>query len=509
MHDRLEDVQRIRPRNMRPTSSRSTGTSASATWSNLAQQNPASFTHFAERGDGLVTLAMKTRHLPHRYLIGLQGFRLAQYLQLGWACSDVAYRQAIFCEPLGVTHADDEHIITMSPSGRILGYVSLATNGDGESRDLFDPERAAFPVEEAHGINIFDRVAPLAGVGTHEVRELKRFVHSRTLTDRTQRLRVTLELLHGLGQAVAAASPAVRTLIGDVEEHVALRHLLMAGLEVQLVEGTAPQLTDRDLLRARVHRAGERQAVRLAPARRGVRRPAGDDARGDAGLAGPLPGHHRHVGLPPRPALPRGAVSVVPREARTGRTAAIIAAVVAVVALAVSGGLYLASRNTTPEDCASGRTALRVTASPDIAPVVATVAQRMTTEPQVCVDVTVTAEAPAAVLAQLQGGAIQPPDVWIPNSTLWLTRAKDDKVATATDAPAIATSPLVLAVSAAEAGRPQRQDPPDRRRPRQRGLGHPAGHRRDRLRAARSRAGRRDPRPARRHVRPGPTAAAP
>ena len=141
----------------------------------------------------------------------------------------------------------------------------------------------------------------------------------------------------------------------------------------------------------------------------------------------------------------------MPRDTRTGRTAAIIAAVVAVVALAVSGGLYLASRNTTPADCASGRTALRVTASPDIAPVVATVAQRMSAEPQVCVDVTVTAEAPAAVLAQLQGGAIQPPDVWIPNSTLWLTRAKDDKVATATDAPAIATSPLVLAVSAAEA----------------------------------------------------------
>ncbi|HEU4998620.1 MAG TPA: hypothetical protein VFT68_06715 [Lapillicoccus sp.] len=225
----------------------------------LAKNDPAIFTHFAERGDGLVTLAVPTRHLPHRYLIGLQGFRLAQYLQLGWACSDVAYRQAIFCEPIGVTHADDEHIITMSPSGRILGYVSLATNGDGESRDLFDPERASYPVEEAHGINIFDHVAPLPGVRTHEVRELKRFVHSRTLTDRTQRLRVTLELLHGLGQAVAAAAPAVRTLIGDVEEHVALRHLLMAGLEVQLVEGTAPRLTDHDLLR---HAYTERASVK-------------------------------------------------------------------------------------------------------------------------------------------------------------------------------------------------------------------------------------------------------
>ena len=226
---------------------------------NLAKQDRARFTHFAERGDGLVTLAVPTRHLPHRYLIGLQGFRLAQYLQLGWACSEVAYRQAIFGEPLGVTHADDEHIITMSPSGRILGYVSLATNGDGEPRDLFDPARAPYPVEEAHGINIFDHVAPLPGLGTHEVRELKRFVHSRTLTDRTQRLRVTLELLHGLGQAVAAASPGVRTLIGDVEEHVALRHLLMAGLEVQLVEGTAPQLREQDLLK---HAYTERASVK-------------------------------------------------------------------------------------------------------------------------------------------------------------------------------------------------------------------------------------------------------
>ena len=226
---------------------------------NLARQDPAIFTHFAERGDGLVTLSVPTRHLPHRYLIGLQGFRLAQYLQLGWACSSVAYRQAIFCEPVGVAHADDQHIITMNPTGRILGYVSLATNGDDESRDLFDPARAAFPVEEAHGVNIFDHVAPLPGVGTHEVRELKRFVHSRTLTDKTQRLRVTLELLHGLGQAVASSTPAVRTLIGDVEEHVALRHLLMAGLEVQLVEGTAPRLMTDDLL---AHAYTERASVK-------------------------------------------------------------------------------------------------------------------------------------------------------------------------------------------------------------------------------------------------------
>ncbi|MEP6631851.1 MAG: substrate-binding domain-containing protein, partial [Lapillicoccus sp.] len=140
------------------------------------------------------------------------------------------------------------------------------------------------------------------------------------------------------------------------------------------------------------------------------------------------------------------------RDSRATRYGALVAAVVAVVALAAAAGLYLASRGGAPAaDCPTGRTPLRVVAAPDIAPVVSTVAGRLTAEATSCVDVTVTAAAPAAVLTQLQTGSIQPPDVWVPSSTLWLTRAKDDKVATATDAPAIATSPLVLAVSAAEA----------------------------------------------------------
>lgn len=133
------------------------------------------------------------------------------------------------------------------------------------------------------------------------------------------------------------------------------------------------------------------------------------------------------------------------------RTVAIVATAVAVVALAASGALHLAGRDATPPDCPDGRSLLRVAASPDVAPVVTAVAHGLSTEPQVCLDVAVTAEAPATVLARLESGSPQPPDVWIPNSTLWLTRAKDDKVAAPKDAPAIATSPLVLAVSPAQA----------------------------------------------------------
>lgn len=214
----------------------------------LRQVDPRDLAHLAVRGDGLVTVGVQTRHLPHRYLLGLAGFRLAQYLQLGWACESVVHGSAMFGEPAQGVHADDVHVITMSGSGQILGYVSLASCGAAEPAPLLDRDRARYPVEVAHDINVFDHVAPLAGVQTDQVRELKRFVHSRSLVDRTQRLRVSLELLAGAGRVLSHLDPPVRTLVGDVEEKVALRHLILAGLDVQLVEGTQPRLPERDLM---------------------------------------------------------------------------------------------------------------------------------------------------------------------------------------------------------------------------------------------------------------------
>lgn len=214
--------------------------------------------HRAARGDGLVTVAVATEHLPHRYLLGLQGFRLAQYLQLGWACAEALHRSAGFCEPLQSLHADDVHVVTYSSrSGRILGYLSLTTSGDGEPRDLHDPGRARFPVEAAHRVDVFGSVPAPDGVRSDQVRELKRFVHSRALTDKAQRLRVTLELLLGAGRTLVALDPAVRVLVGDVEEQVALRHLLLAGLDVHLIEDTLPWLPDDDLLHLAYTRRGE------------------------------------------------------------------------------------------------------------------------------------------------------------------------------------------------------------------------------------------------------------
>jgi hypothetical protein len=218
----------------------------------------ADLPHLAVRGDGLVTVGVRTEQLPYRYVLGMQGFRLAQYLKLGWACEQTAHGSALFCEPVCALHPDDVHIMTLNgQTGRILGYVSLTTSGDPQPRHPMAADRARFPVEMAHGINVFDHVPALDGVLTNQVRELKRFVHSRTLTDKAQRLRVTLELLLGAGRALTRIEPTVRTVVGDVEEKVALRHLLLAGLDVQLIEQTRPHLPNTDLLHLAYTRRGE------------------------------------------------------------------------------------------------------------------------------------------------------------------------------------------------------------------------------------------------------------
>lgn len=139
-----------------------------------------------------------------------------------------------------------------------------------------------------------------------------------------------------------------------------------------------------------------------------------------------------------------------------------LAAVLGATVLLVGG--VLVSRATGQQDRCEQRQRLAVTVSPDLAPVLTTLGQRLNADEGRCLAVTVTATPPATVLERLQAGSVRPPDVWIPDSTLWLTRAKEDKVAAALDAPSVATSPLVLAGSRATAqhlqphGRPTMSD---------------------------------------------------
>lgn len=93
-------------------------------------------------------------------------------------------------------------------------------------------------------------------------------------------------------------------------------------------------------------------------------------------------------------------------------------------------------------------TVLNVTAAPDISPVVGRVARDMSTEDR-CYDVRVSSRAAEATAESLVvSDGTDPPDVWIPDSTIWLQRAQAKG---AIDVPAagtsIASSPVVLALT--------------------------------------------------------------
>ncbi len=206
--------------------------------------------YVADHGFGMVSLAARTECIPRRYLLGLAGFRLAQYLQLGYASPKLVAERSMFCEPVSAWHPSDLHCVVLdSEAGEILGYVTLSHNGDSEAVGVLDGKRRSwFPCETAHGIDLFVSVSAPPTLLSREVREIKRFVHARSLGDRSRRLRVSLELLLALSRTIEAEYPAIRALVGDVEPHLALRHLVMAGLDVKMIEGTVPRLPTDDLM---------------------------------------------------------------------------------------------------------------------------------------------------------------------------------------------------------------------------------------------------------------------
>ncbi|MEV6877238.1 substrate-binding and VWA domain-containing protein [Amycolatopsis sp. NPDC051128] len=101
-------------------------------------------------------------------------------------------------------------------------------------------------------------------------------------------------------------------------------------------------------------------------------------------------------------------------------------------------------------------TPVRITAAPDIAPVLATLAR--TVPEQDCYAVEVTASASPATAAALEANGANGPDVWVPESSTWLLQARDGGAWNLPESgQPVASSPVVLALTdevAAKAGWP-------------------------------------------------------
>ncbi len=137
-----------------------------------------------------------------------------------------------------------------------------------------------------------------------------------------------------------------------------------------------------------------------------------------------------------------------------------VAAVASVVAVLVSQSGTSPSAASSSRSCTSG-VALTVLAAPAIAPTVNDVASHwMSGSPVVdgaCPTVEVRTSSSSAAVATLAKPDVTMPDVWVPDSSLWVQRLRDDTIGVDSPAqslwiyPPVASSPLVLATTSGHA----------------------------------------------------------
>ena len=221
------------------------------TYGRLPEQISGDPLHVHQSGDGLLTLAVRDSQVPHRYLLGMLGFRIAQYLRLGWVSQPVVYRDALFHEPLRpAAGQEDIHVVSLClTTGRIRGYAALAGSRDPGPLPLDDPERTRLSVEKDHKI---DLMGPCAAEGwtTHQVYEAKRLLRDQTMPRGELGARVPWHVLMAWGRALMVLEEFLpRVLVaGDAKESGSLRHLRRMGFRLDVVEGTSPGLPETDLL---------------------------------------------------------------------------------------------------------------------------------------------------------------------------------------------------------------------------------------------------------------------
>ncbi len=198
-------------------------------------------------GDGLTTVAVAQTQLSPSWLAAVLGFRLAQFSTTDLVDVELVRELRMVHEPVVAdVGVPTVHVVTLTETGRLVGYVGLVGSDDPAPRALDDPDRARFPAEVAHDV---DLLGPLAAPDrtTHGAWEIKRFVKDRAMARGPQRDRVPWHLIAAMGEVVLA-DPANRVVLGDSSERGALRHLRLVGMDTTVVEGTMPSLPRTELM---------------------------------------------------------------------------------------------------------------------------------------------------------------------------------------------------------------------------------------------------------------------
>jgi hypothetical protein len=144
-----------------------------------------------------------------------------------------------------------------------------------------------------------------------------------------------------------------------------------------------------------------------------------------------------------------------PRNRAAFRWTALVAAAAtgAVVVTQMSGGLP-GSAGAAPVSCTGPARVVDVVVAPEVRQAVTSVVaglNRIDARSHLCRRTTVTVEAPGRLAARLRAGAPRP-DVWVPDSTLWVSRAGAAGAHPVGQQPSVASTPVAFAVPAGQAG---------------------------------------------------------
>jgi hypothetical protein len=198
--------------------------------------------------DGLTTLSVRESQIPERYLRGILGFRLAQFIQTDLMDRSLVYQRAMFHEAIPKqTGPDTIHTITLTESGKLVGYIGLVGSDDPEPLPLDSPDRALFPVEAAHNVELCSLYAAPER-NTHQAWEIKRFIKDRGMEPGMQNDRVPWHLILAIGRVETALGENARVIVGDSSERGALRHLRMIGFDFVVIEDSKPSLPHTELM---------------------------------------------------------------------------------------------------------------------------------------------------------------------------------------------------------------------------------------------------------------------
>ena len=178
---------------------------------------------------GVTCVSLRTSDLHEDEILAILRYRLAQYLLVGFVDPGLVYQDQLRHEPRSGVHPEDVHVLALdAQDGEILCYVSIMAIAHPDAvATLRDHDRPLFPVEQAHGWGIYNRLRQLPDIPVGRVREVGRFVKNhREGVKKELAVRAPIEVALAAYRLFRGSLRAeVDAFIGDLEEVVAKQNL--------------------------------------------------------------------------------------------------------------------------------------------------------------------------------------------------------------------------------------------------------------------------------------------